>query len=202
MSNVQNIESLLKKLDRIDRSVVPNAAAAAINRTARTVRTRTGRDIADAAGLKVGTVKRRIALSKRATKQSLFAVLRIKGRPLNLIHYKARPSTPDVWQRQRRGVLASPYGKRRRFLGAFVARMPNGSVLVVKQSAAGRAGKRIQSGRWAGKSPHIEAMYGPGIANEAATDALRVQREQVVKERLPIELKRELRFRVSKELVR
>ena len=174
---------------------MPSAAARAVNRVATTVRAHTARSVAKKTGLPVGSVKRRISIIRRATKTLPGALIAITGRPLNLMRFGAR-------QLKRGGVSAKPWGKRQKFAEGFIARMPNGVEIVVKRSRAGKAGKKIQSGRWAGKSPHIEAMWGPGIANEAAAAELRRQRQELIEKRMPIELSRELRFRVSRLLVR
>lgn len=60
----------------------------------------------------------------------------------------------------------------------------------------------IQSGKWAGKSPHIEAVFGAGIAREAAQPMLAAQREATMKERLPIELRHEMKFAVQRMIQR
>ena len=200
MSNSQviNADRLVRKLFDLQDKAIPQALARAVNRTAGTVRTRTVRAVSKATGLTQAPVRRRVVISRKATKENPEAVLKITGRPLNLINFMS--SKPKMLKRG--GVSAKPWGKRRRFPEAFIATMPNGATIVVKRSAAGKAGKKIQKGPWAGKSPHIEAMWGPGIANEAATKAMRAVRESTVKERLPIELERELRYRVSRLLVK
>lgn len=202
MSSVINADKLIRKLGVLQSDVLPSSLAMAINRVAGTVRTRTTRSVAKATGLKQAPVRRRIVIAKKATKTNPAALLRIKGRPLNLIEFKPTPRDPEGSQRKRKGVRTSAWGSRKLHREAFIARMPNGSVIVVKRSAAGKAGKKIRTGRWAGRSPHIEAMFGPGIANEAASQALDAERRATVNERLPIELKRALRHRISRLLVR
>lgn len=194
MSQVANAKRLRHKLFQLQDDVLPKAAARAYNRVAGTVRTRTVRALAKHMGLPQKPIRRRVVISKRATKHDLSCEIRITGKPLNLIEFGAR--------QLKRGVSAKPWGRRQRFREAFIARMPNGAVIVVKRSAAGKAGKKIRKGRWAGKSPHIEAMWGPGIANEAASATLTKVRKDTIKERLPIEMKRELRYQVSRLLVR
>lgn len=202
MSEVLNIDGLTRKLSKLQRDVMPTALAQAINRVAGTVRTRTTRSVAKATGLKQAPIRRRVVITRKATKTSPEAELRIKGRPLNLIEFKPTPKTPEASQRKRKGIRTSAWGSRRLHREAFIARMPNGSVIVVKRSAAGKRGKKIRTGKWANRSPHIEAMFGPGIANTAAEQALRAERRATIDERLPIELKRALKFRISRLLVK
>jgi hypothetical protein len=81
--------------------------------------------------------------------------------------------------------------------------MPNGQVIAVKRSAAGKTRQKlIRKGRWAGKSPHIQAVWGPGIAQEASHPILKAARNRVYQERMPIELKQQIAFRVGKLLVK
>lgn len=196
---VQGVESLVAKYRELADEAFPAAAARAVNRVANTVRSRASKDISQATGLKVSSVRRRVVIRRRATKADPRAVIEITGKPLNLVEFVSgakRPRSP------RGGVTARPWGARRKFPGVFLARMPNGQVIAVKRSAAGKAGKKIRKGRWAGKSPHIEAVFGAGIVREAAQPKLEQARAEVVRERLPIELRHELRHRIAKMLVR
>lgn len=178
---------LNRKLTRLERQVFPRALSVSVNNVARTVRTEAARDISKATGLKQSTVKRRVVIRKKANPQDPSAIIQATGRPLNLIEFGAR-------QLKRGGVSAKPWGRRQKFKGAFIATMPNGSEIVVKQS---RVGKKIQRGPNKGRAA-LEAMFGPGIANEASEPALDRARRRVVSQRLPIELENQLKFRVGK----
>lgn len=179
---------LRRRLSDRERRHYPRAMSRALNRTAKTMRAETARGLAKATGLTVTRVRRRVAVTRRANPQSLTTVIQGTGRPFNLIEFGARPL-------RRGGVSAKPWGRRQRFPEAFIRRMPNGVRLVVKQTNV--RGKQIQRGRHRGK-PAIEAMYGPGIAREMASEQLARARQILVGRRLPIEFERELRFRVGK----
>jgi len=215
---VQGAVELQRKLSELEQRAYPSAIARAVNRVSNTIKSRSAKDIADATGLKPSSVRRKIVFTKRATKADPSAVLEISGKPFNLVQFvsgsKTAPRSP------RGGVTANAWGRRRKYPGVFLARMPNGQVIAVQRSRAGRRArnrvavardrfigmsggpKLIQSGRWAGKSPHIEAVFGAGIAREAAGPMLTAQRQQTVRERLPIELRHELKFAVKRMLVR
>lgn len=182
---VDGLQFLGRTMTRAEREVFPQAMARSLNRVASTVKSRSVKDVAKATGLKSQSVGRRIILKKRASKNSLTASVEASGRPLNLISFQAREL--------KTGVSAKPWGRRQKFREAFFATMPNGATLVVTRIK----GKKIRTGPNKG-APAIKAMYGPGIAKEAAEPALDTARRKVVAERMPIEFGRELRFRVSK----
>ena len=222
MERVKGAASLRRKLTNLERDAFPLAHARAINRVSNTVKDRGAKDIAEATGLKEGSVRRRIIFKKRATKADPSAVLEISGKPLNLVEFVSgsRTLSEGGTRRVRGGLTANAWGKRRKYPGTFLARMPNGQVIAVQRSAAGRRArnraavardrfigmsggpKLIQTGKWAGKSPHIEAVWGAGIAREAASPLLTAARERVVAERLAIELKHELKFAMQRMIER
>lgn len=223
MERIVGVNSLRRKLTNLERDAFPLALARAVNRVGNTVKSRGATDIAAATGLKEGSVRRRIKFTKTATKADPSAVLEISGKPLNLVEFVSGSKTiakGEGTRRARGGLTANPWGKRRKYPGTFLARMPNGQIIAVQRSRAGRrarnraavardrfiglAGgpKMIQTGKWAGKSPHIEAVWGAGIAREAAKPLLTAAREATVKERLPIELKHELKFQVRRLIAR
>lgn len=217
IERVVGANSLRRKLSQLEQNAFPTALARAVNRVSNTVKSRSAEDIAEATGLKPSSVRRRIIFTKRATKADPSAVLEISGKPFNLVEFVS--GSKDQPRRPRGGVTANAWGNRRKYPGVFLARMPNGQVIAVQRSRAGRGArnalslahsrfiggsgpKMIQSGRWAGKSPHIEAVFGAGIAREAAQPMLTEQRERTVAERMPIELKHELKFAVQRMLER
>jgi hypothetical protein len=197
IEHVTGATELQQKLTALEREVFPHANARAMNRVGDTIKARSAKDIAEVTGLKQGSVRRRIVYRKRATVADASVVLEISGKPLNLVEFvsgaKSEPRSP------RGGIAANAWGNRRKYPGVFLARMPNGQVIAVQRSEAGRARRKlIASGKWAGKSPHIKAVFGAGIAREAAQPALTRARAEVVAERYPIELKHELEFAVKR----
>jgi len=197
---VEGVESLRRKYEQLGDEVFPTAIARAVNRVSNTIKSRSAKDISEATGLKQSSVRRRIVLRKRATKADPSAVLEISGKPFNLVESVSGSKEP---RSPRGGVTANAWGRRRKYPGVFLARMPNGQVIAVQRSRAGRERKKlIAKGRWGGKSPHIEAVFGAGIAREAANPVLTYQRERTVAERLPIELSHEIDFALKRMAAR
>jgi len=193
---VEGVESLRRKYEQLGNDIFPTALARAVNRVSNTIKSRSAKDIAEATGYKQSSVRRRIVLRKRATKTDPSAVLEISGKPFNLVESVSGAKEP---RSPRGGVTAKAWGRRRKYPGVFLARMPNGQVIAVKRSAPGRTrSKLIAKGRWAGKSPHIEAVFGAGIAREAANPVLSEQRQRTMAERLPIELSHEIDFAIKR----
>lgn len=204
---VDGVESLRRKYGQLGDEVFPSALARAVNRVSNTVKSRSAKDIAEATGLKQSSVRRRIVFRRRATKSNPSAALEISGQPFNLVEFVSGSKEP---RSPRGGVTANAWGRRRKYPGVFLARMPNGQVIAVQRSRAGR-GRRSAvaraSARFAGRggvkltrrgSPHIEAVFGAGIAREAANPVLTEQRQQTMRERLPIEIEHEVSFAVKR----
>ncbi len=110
-----DLKAVQRDLNQVERSIVPAATTAALNRTAATVRTAAVGEIASA---------KRISPQKRVRER--LKLIRAKRRTLSahivalLAGIKAvKLGTP---RQTRRGVAV----KRHRFPGAFVARMPSG----------------------------------------------------------------------------
>lgn len=185
---VLGVDSLRRKMTTAEKSVFPRAAARALNNTARSVRTQTVKDVSAAMGFKQASVRRRIVTTKRATPKDLIAVIEAKGKPLNLINFEAR-------ELKRGGVSHKAWGRRQQNKALFIRKMPNGKFIVVKRHE--RADKKISKGPNKG-APALQAVWGPGIAKEAAAEALARSRRVMVGTRLPMELTRELRFRVQR----
>lgn len=197
VERVEGAAALRSKFAGLEAVAYPRALARAINRVANTVKSVSAKAISDATGLKQSSVRRRIVFRKRATIADPTALLDISGRPLNLVEFVSGSKSEP--RRARGGLTANAWGNRRKYPGVFLARMSNGQVIAVQRSAAGRARtKLIASGRWKGKSPHIEAVFGPGVAREAAQPALARARSETVRARLPIELRHEIDFETKR----
>lgn len=197
IERIEGATSAIGKLSELEKRVYPKALARALNRVGDTVKSRSAKAISAATGLKQGSVRRRIVYRKRATIADPTVILEISGKPLNLVEFvsgsKSTPRSP------RGGVTANAWGNRRKYPGVFLARMPNGQVIAVQRSAAGRKRTKLiqsESSRWKGKSPHIQAVFGAGIAREAAAPILARERAATVAERLPIELKQQTSYAI------
>jgi len=179
------IPELERTLSRIQRDVFPTANARALNHAGARIRTIQVRAIAATMGVQQKDVRSRVVLT-RARKNRQQALVEYTGRALNLEHFKARQT--------RKGVTASPWGKRRLFAHAFIATMPQGGrVVVIRQKGA--------NGRLVPRMP-IRAMLGPGIAKTAGDPHLEAQRADILRDDYPAELTRQLDLLVQQVLAR
>lgn len=171
-------------LATLQKQVFPTATARALNLVASKMRTRMVRSVAEEMGIQQKAVRTRTKLIK-ATKTRAQALLEFRGRAFNLIEFKARQT--------KRGVTASPWGKRRLIPHAFIATMPQGGRIVVIRS--------LRGGRRVGRLP-IEAWLGPGVAKTAAAESLQRERTEIMREVYPAELTRQLDVLVTQLLAR
>ena len=95
----------------------PRVVTRSLNRTINSVRTLAKRDISKDTGIKVSVINKAMSIRK-ATFNSLRAILKIKKKGIPLIDLRARAT--------RRGVTYRLGGQRRRLASAFIARMPTG----------------------------------------------------------------------------
>lgn len=161
-----DIKGALRYLERIERDVVPRAAAAAINRTANSTAVEVSRQIARETGIPVREVRQRIKV-RRASKDNLTAYVTAYPYSPNVKRFNARQTDP--------GVVASPWRRRRLFPGTFT--MPSGAVV-----------KRTGKARFP-----IRGIRGPSVRKEFLRGyALRAMKAKV-DERFPIEFERAAR---------
>lgn len=192
------LEKLKKNLSFAEQDAFPKAAAAAINRTAKTVQSRTVKAVAKKMGVRQKDVRDGADIRK-AHADRLYAKLLFRGDAFNLIRFKARQI--------KKGVSAAPWGNRRHFAGAFIANINGADVVLIRKKGVGRVGEgETQESRRAAaiaaatgsghrdKRLPVRAMKGPGVAKTAAEDDVAKEREEVMKERLPIEFKRSLEY--------
>jgi hypothetical protein len=172
---LEGTEQLRKNLSYVEREAFPKALARALNRTAKTVRTRNARSVAAHMGSKISGVKRRYEI-RPASPARTEATIKVTGDALNLAEYKARQVS--------RGVSAAPWGRRRIFPTAFLTRIHGNRLVMVRRK---RGTERV------GRLP-IRPVLGPGIAKSAARDEMAEERQEIVDERLPVELKSAMEF--------
>lgn len=179
-------KELQRKLQEYGHIAIPKATARALNSTVVTVRKETIKVVAKRMGLKQKDVRDKSKI-RRADKRRLEAVIRFEGKALNMIRFKARETS--------KGVTAAPWGRRRLFRSAFIAKMPNGAVVVMTRD--------IHSAKYNPQSkerPHlpIRPILGPGIAKTANDPELAKERERRIRELLPTRLQRELEFQLQR----
>lgn len=171
-------------LATLEKQVFPTATARALNLVASKMRTAMVRSIADEMGIQQKAVRTRTKLIK-ATKVRQQALLEFRGRAFNLIEFRARQT--------KRGVTASPWGRRQLIPYAFIATMPQGGRIVVIRSL--RGGTRVR------RLP-IEAWLGPGVAKTAAAEGMQRERTKLMQDVYPTELARQLDLLVTQVLAR
>jgi hypothetical protein len=165
------------------REVLPKATARALNRVAATMRSRTTKAVAKVMGVKQKVVRDRIKIrNARPSQEAMQATLDIRGKALNLVHFKAK-QTP-------KGVRSAPWGANRFHRSAFIVTLRGARVVMVRAKASGRGGRKL-----VGRLP-IRPMLGPGIAKTALDPDLAKARADTVRERMPIELRAGLAFYV------
>jgi len=191
---VIGLEKLQRNLTRLEREVVPQAMARALNTTATTVRSKSVKDIAQRMGLKQKEVRVRTAI-RRATAKNLRAGADVtfKGRPMNLIRFNPRQN--------KKGVAASPWRKRRTFEQAFIVDLGRGKFVGVRRGLGrNQRHERAQEMRRISRVRRIPVVgvVGPGVAETAAETPIARAREQVIKDVFPTRMERELRYYVSR----
>lgn len=173
------LPKLQRNLTMLERQVYPKAMSRAINRTATKVRSVAIKGAAKEMGLKQKDVREHTTL-RRAHRGQPEARIEMRGRPFNLIRFRAR--------QLKKGVKARPWGKTRTFQGAFIATVRGTEVVFTRER---RGGDRV------GRLP-IRALHGPGIAKTAAEPHLAKARRELVATMLPERLEHELKYAVSR----
>ena len=176
---LRGIEELRRKLTFLELQAFPRAASKTLNAVATTVRAEQSRVLAKSMGLKVGDVKGRISIRK-ASPARLEVQLLYRGRPLNLIHFKAR--------QLKAGVRAAPYGQRRLFPGTFIVSVGGRDVVMTRVKRGGVRVARLP----------IKGVFGPGVAKEARSDDIERARNETIRRVLPDRLRSNLAFEVSR----
>jgi hypothetical protein len=190
---ILGLPQLERKLSLLEHEVFPKAAARAINRSADTVKSRTSRVIAKNMGLKLRDVSTYMKVKGASEKKNTSAELRHTGRRLNLIRFGARQT--------QRGVSAMPGGKRSVHPHTFMVDLGTGRFVGIRKrkggsTAAERAGMITTTSR-VGRIPVI-GVVGPSVPETAATEELGRMRQDVFRERMPIEMQSALKFYVSR----
>ena len=168
-----NLDSFIATMTTIERSVVPQATARALNRTAAEARTQVVRKLASQTGLKQKSIREKLIVV-RARRSSLVAELQVSGRPLNLLRFGARQT--------KRGVSAKAWGKRRVYPGTFL----------------GNRGRTVFK-RVGGKRLPIKPVWGPSIPREFIRNQLDRTIGRVVRERFPVHFRQNMAFLLSKQ---
>ena len=161
-------------LKELEPNQVKASAVIAINQTAKQVQGFSASLLAKELGLKVGDVRKRVAVHK-ASKGRLLAVISPSMRALPLYGFKARQI--------KRGVSATAWGRRKLYQGTFIATMPTGHIGVFKRIGLDRL--------------PIKELMEPSIGYTFGREPIRSQIEAEIALRLPINLARQLQRRIA-----
>jgi hypothetical protein len=183
---------LARTLTALEREVLPQATARAMNRTVVTVRKVATKRVRQRLGVKAKVVRSRIAIF-RASKDNLRVILRGRGRGLSYMAFRPRQTKRGVSVR----LPGEPGGSPRRHVerGAFIARMPNGALGVFERIP----GKYMASRK--GQTKHSQAirkLYGPGVAPVLADADIQADMQEVWVRELPPRVARELDYYVGR----
>ncbi len=160
---------------KIQARVAKKALLKGMNRSSATIRTRAGREVAKEMGVKVRDVREATDL-KRARRSDLTATITARGRPFNLIRFRARQS-----KRGAPGVRAKPWGQARFFPGMWIGN--NGRTVFVRTKRQGR---------------NVRSAYGPGVANTFTKKVRTRAFRKLFADRFKIEFGRAYEFELSK----
>jgi hypothetical protein len=166
----------------------PKAIARALNRAGTSTRALMASKTASDMGLKVGTVRDEIKI-ERATENKPIVRLRVSGKRIPLIEFRARGPEPS--RGRGRGVTARlPAPGAGRYPHAFIATTRSGHRGVFERyDAAGRAGQRGPRG---GRVYQLHGPSIPKVFNKYTPEGLARGEESLKKN-----LVHELRFAVS-----
>lgn len=156
-----DMASLTRALNAIERDAIRPAAVQALNRVARTVKSRAVKAISAETGMKQASIRDLIAI-RQATKLGLIAEVSASRHAPNLIHYSARQT--------KRGVSASAWRKRKVYKGTFIA---NKGRTVFR-----RVGK--------GRLP-IKPVFGPSLPRTFINKTTHAVMTRTINERFPVE---------------
>lgn len=137
---------LEKKLGKMERGLIPKAAQQAVNRTIKSVNSAAIKEVAAETGTKQKEIRQahQLYLARRERLQA--AIDARKARARNLIE-SVRPAQqkPGYFNsRSKRGKFKTPgvkakaWGKTKTYRGTFIARAPQGQLLVFARKGPGR----------------------------------------------------------------
>lgn len=157
-------------LSRMSQPKAGRALSVAVNTTARQVRTMAAREVAKGMGVRRKDVDSAFVIRPFSQPDTLHAIVRGVGAPLPLHRFKPRQT--------KKGVTANAWGQRRLYPGAFIAEMKSGHVGVFIRKTR----KRFP----------IKELWGSGVAQVMAQDAVSSTIERHAGERLRANVMRQL----------
>jgi len=181
-----DLKQLRRQLRGLEKQAAPQATVRTLNRVAESAKVASTKNIASQMGSRQAGVKRRIQTIK-ATHKQLWATLVAHGRQLQLIEFVVGSKKPTQQKGGKRGLVRTKvYGKNKTYRTAFIAPRRSGSSKTTMYIRKGKERKPVR------------LMHGPGIEQlfkQRENDAIM---QAKVRERFPVEFKRNLKFYVER----
>lgn len=170
-------------------AITRRALNRATNRTAASMRSKIAREVSKEMGLRAKDVRAATSLERgRVSRPG--ATIEARGRPLNLVRFRARQT--------KRGVRARPWGKPRVYSGTWIGN--NGRTVFIRTSRK-RARSRAAGVRGSSITKHNQAIrpvWGPGVARSVAESTRTAQFRKAVKDRFDREFRESYAFQVER----
>ncbi|WP_406828127.1 phage tail protein [Microbulbifer sp. ARAS458-1] len=187
-----DLHLLEKKLGRMGQRIVPKAASQAINRALKSVNSSAIKEVAAETSVKQKDIRQahKLYLARRTRLQA--SIDAAKARARNLIEY-VRPAQRKAGyfnSRSKRGKFKAPgvkakaWGKTKTYSGTFIARAPQGQLLVFARKGPGRT--------------PLKGVAGPSPRGTFVSQRLEQVMERKARERIPIELTRSIQNELRK----
>lgn len=170
---LERAELLLKNIP----NGVEKAVVAALNRAVEGARTEAVKKVRERYYIKAKDVRDAIEI-KKATINSLVAVIRASGSPIALSKFRVTPSRPPTKRRTKPIIVRVVKGGGGPIEGAFVARMQSGHVGVFRRVTKARL--------------PITELYGPSIPQMLGHESVAEYIEEKARERLEERLEHEI----------
>jgi len=185
-----NVDQVVAGMRNLSNEVRDKATIRALNNMGAQARTAAARIIREVGyGLKAATVKARLTLIK-ASAGRLVVTVRAQGRPIPLIEFQARQTS--------KGVSVKVLNGRRLIAGAFIATMPSGHRGVYVRKAGARSRKVMTKGKAQWHGLPIQELFGPGVPDALANEAVQRALEALVDDKFPQLLRHEVKYLLSR----
>lgn len=201
LSVSSNIKEVTKGLSRLEREVIPQAAARSLNDTATGTVKQAVRDLSKQMPIKQKGARRGFKVI-RARKKHLIAEIRTQGAAIPLIDFKGTRAV-------RAGVKSKAYGKDQLYKNAFIAKMPPGKrgkrhkgVFVNKSGNYSQRKQRgiakLPSGKIYAKALPIKELWGPSLPAVFADKEAHDKATKFIRKTFPKRLSHNIRFLASR----
>jgi len=158
----------------------------ALNKMIDEVKVQAARAVRDAGyNVKIAEIKRGIRV-RYAAPGRLRAEAVASGRPIPLINYGARETS--------KGVSVNVKSGRKLIPGAFIATMPSGHKGVFVREADAKHRKMVNARKPGWHALPIRELFGPSVPDGLANDAVERTLRQLIVDRYPVLLEREVRW--------